>query len=95
MEILLRALSDRKYDIQTMTTHEDTITVDVRATARHTAPLALPGLTEVAATGKPVNGPDRFIFTIRNGQTASLDSDSPADGGTAEMLRQLGLRLPS
>ena len=95
MTAILGAFPDWKYVIQSITTQDNQVTAVLCAVATHSAPLQLPGMPPIPATNKAVNVPDRFIFTIKDGKISRLTVDSPPNGGAAEMLRQLGITLPS
>ncbi|MEP7285528.1 MAG: nuclear transport factor 2 family protein [Chloroflexota bacterium] len=95
MGAILQAFPDWKYEIGELVSQNNQVTVTVRALATHSNPLQLPGLPPIAATGNHVNVPDKFIFTVTDDKISALVIDSPPHGGAAEMLRQLGITLPS
>lgn len=94
MDAILKAFPDWKYDLESLDANGKRVTVNVTALATNTAPLKLPGMPVVAATGKHVSVPDRFVFTVENDQVTELRIDSPPNGGAAAMLSQLGVKTP-
>ena len=90
MTTMLQAFPDWRYDIHNIATQGDRVSVELTALATHTAPLQLAGAT-LPPTGRRVQVPDLFIFTVKNDLIVSLDVDSPPHGGAPEMMRQLGL----
>jgi predicted ester cyclase len=94
MDAILQAFPDWKYNVRAMTTQNDQVIATVEATATHTNPLQLPGMPSIPATGKRISVPDQFIFTLKDNRITAITIDSPANGGAAEMLRQLGITLP-
>ena len=93
MRAILGAFPDWKYDLDSIEAEGSRVTVRVTALATHSAPLQLPGMPLISATRKRVSVPDRFVFTVENNQVTDLCVDSPANGGAAEMLSQLGVSL--
>lgn len=93
MKTILDAFPDWKYNIQSITSQNNQVTVTVEAVATHTRPLQLAGMP-IPATGKHVNVPDQFIFTVQDDRITAITINSPVNGGATEMLRQLGITLP-
>jgi predicted ester cyclase len=94
MDAILTAFPDWKYDLESLDAEGKRVTVSVVALATNTAPLKLPGMPVVPATGKHVSIPDRFVFTVENDHVTELKIDSPPNGGAAAMLSQLGITAP-
>ncbi len=90
MAVMLAAFPDWRYDVHAITADGERVTVELTAIATHTAPLQMGGMT-LPPTGKQVNVPDRFIFTVQDERIVELQVDSPPDGGAPSMMRQLGL----
>lgn len=94
MDAILKAFPDWKYDLESLDADGKRVTVSVTALATNTAPLRLPGMPTIPATGKRVSVPDRFVFTVENDRVTELKIDSPSNGGAAAMLAQLGVQMP-
>jgi predicted ester cyclase len=90
MEGILQAFPDWEYTLHAITTQNDQVTATVDAVATHTRPLKM-GAATIPPTGKRVVVPDEFIFTVKDNLITAITIHSPANGGAAEMLRQLGI----
>lgn len=95
MRSILAAFPDWKYDLESIEAEGKQVTVSVTALATNSAPLQLAGRPAIAATGKRVSVPDKFVFTVSDDQVDSLTIDSPRNGGAAAMLAQLGTPVTS
>ena len=94
MRSILAAFPDWKYDLQSIEADGNQVTVQVVVRATNSAPLELPGMPRLPATGIAVTVPDKFVFTVTADQVDSLIIDLPTNGGAAAMLSQLGIVLP-
>lgn len=94
MNAILQAFPDWKYNVRAITAQNDQVIATVEAIATHTNPLQLLGMPSIPATGRRVCVPDQFIFTMKDDRIAAITVNSPANGGAAEMWRQLGITLP-
>lgn len=99
IEAVRAAMPDFKIVIRNVQVQGNQATVTAQLTGTHTAPLhfALPGaptMPPVSPTGKKVAINDKFIITVQGDKVASMQVDSPADGGLPVLLAQLGVALP-
>ncbi len=93
---LFQAFPDWSFNSAPLKQEGNEVIGAVRITATHTAPLVLPGLPPVPATGKHVSLPEEYThYTFEGDKIASLASDSPPGGGVPGLLQQIGLQLPA
>jgi predicted ester cyclase len=93
---LFQAFPDWSFNSAALKQEGNKVTGTVRITATHTAPLVLPGIPPIAATGKHVVLPEeRTELTFEGDKIVSLASDNVPGGGVPGMLQQIGLQLPA
>jgi predicted ester cyclase len=94
---LTSAFPDLKFEVQQVTVNGNEATVKAKWGGTHSGALAfpIPGLPNVAATGKKVSVKDTYIVTVEGDKVTHMRVDSPADGGVPAALAQLGVKMPA
>jgi predicted ester cyclase len=91
------AFPDLKFDVQKVTVNgnQATVNVELSGTNSGTLSMPLPGMPGmIPATGKKVSVPDTLIVTVDGDKVSHLNIDSPAGGGLAGVLAQMGVKMP-
>jgi predicted ester cyclase len=96
MTALKTAFPDLKFEIQNVTVQGNQATVHAKWSGTNKGPLNLPmpGLKNIAATGKKVSVKDKYIVTVQGDKVSRLEVDSPPDGGIPAALNQIGVTIP-
>lgn len=86
------ALPDWDYDHDPPELQPDgSIRILWRQSGRHTGPLALPGLPQIAATGKQVRIPPQyFCYRVADGLICEIRPDPTPGGAPGGILEQIG-----
>lgn len=87
------AMSDTVYAPRLLAERGDEAEVAIAVSARHTAPLALPGAAEpLAPTGRSFTLPEqRPVYTVREGRVARAVMPRVEGAGVESILTQLGV----
>lgn len=98
-QLIKLAMPDFRWGIQKLSTQGNQVTVNMHWTGTHTGTFKMsafmPGAPDIPATGVRVGAPDTFIFTVSGDKISGVHITSPANGGLPEMLKQIGVELPS
>jgi predicted ester cyclase len=94
--IFFHAFPDWSFNQGPLQEEGDKVIGTVRITGTHTAPLVLPGMPPIPATGTSVSLPEEHLeFTFKGDKIASLASDDVPGGGVPGVLQQIGVQLPA
>jgi hypothetical protein len=94
---LIRAMPDWKFNAGEIKEEGDKVTVPVRISGTHTAPLNLPmpGAPTIPPTLKHVQLPqEHVVFTVKDNKINRIESDNVPGGGVPGLLSQLGINRP-
>ncbi|MFN8418374.1 MAG: ester cyclase [Anaerolineae bacterium] len=96
--VIKMALPDWKWNVQSIATNGNQVTVLMHWTGTHTGTFLLSrmiaGMPDMPASGKKVSAPDKFVFGITGDKISLVEIHEVANGGLPAMLAQLGIALP-
>jgi predicted ester cyclase len=93
MKALFTAFPDWSYHPRELRAEADTVRFKTQVTGTHTGMLAGldPGMVPIAATGRKIDLPqDQVECTVRDGKVATMKVETPAGGGIARIIAQIG-----
>jgi len=96
-KILQDGMPDMCINLRIVGVDGDEVQAVDQLTGTHTADLDLTslGIGVIPATGRRVTLPEeRGVATVKNGKITSIRLNTPADGGMAGTLAQLGVQPP-